>query len=295
MLFILFSDFNQPLSIWNTYRGQRSDFINRLEKYGQIYYHPLDFNKYGDINMDSIHYDTQSDILYNNLKGHDKWIVIGLNYGCPYAHNFATKYSDNCIHLILLGAKWITRQDFDKKVTVDKQIIERTYGLNTLEYYGENMTADKLKELKYISDNRSNHLIQLFVTYQYYKQWDMQKYTCNTPTTIYNYLVLSHNQFIEHQKDNRLRGALPIKPDDRVLLEEAKMNLMIVERNERIKNNSTQLVKIYYYVNTLLDLFIYDSTAVDDIFQHIEGIIKFNKYKRIYKRYKRDTTEKIEI
>jgi hypothetical protein len=269
-LFVLFPDISHSKLIWqyDFERKLSTDFLTKLETKGQVYTFTSKFSRYQQFNkskkpefdkndkedfvfdledikfdnlIKSVYDDIKSDYQFNGIK---KFIVIGLEQGCHYANYFANRYNEECLGLILIGNRRLTKDNFEKYEKQKHKFFKSENKLDNDLVHNLVLTAES-KDEKLEDNLKEIDTLDFIVNLELKKQYDNLPNKMMIKTFIFNRLIKN-----------------------------CKLNDKKIKYNNQIKLNSKGLTKLF---NVYLDewkYLIYDDDTKDDIFLIIDDLIK---------------------
>ena len=168
ILFIMFQGWATNLKHWNEYT--KSKFLDRLKTLGSVYTYQnktnnifyyeksnpehIDFDSDIDFNLSYIKPNTHIKMIYDdiclkykNIKEY-KFIPIGWSLGAALSLYFTQKYSQQCIHCIILDPIYITKKDMPSELKdLDNTNITNTKLQKMLNNLKKNNTEENLNLL----------------------------------------------------------------------------------------------------------------------------------------------------
>jgi len=182
--------------------------------------------------------------INDNCNGIKKFIVIGLEQGCHYANYFANRYNEECLGLILIGNRRLTKDNFEKYEKQKHKFFKSENKLDNDLVHNLVLTAES-KDEKLEDNLKEIDTLDFIVNLELKKQYDNLPNKMMIKTFIFNRLIKN-----------------------------CKLNDKKIKYNNQIKLNSKGLTKLF---NVYLDewkYLIYDDDTKDDIFLIIDDLIK---------------------
>lgn len=70
----------------------------------------------GNINftVDDLQFENYADWVFSQIDPNKKYIAIGLDQGAHFAKYFVNKYNDNCIALLILTDRILTKENYER-------------------------------------------------------------------------------------------------------------------------------------------------------------------------------------
>ena len=89
--------------------GDPTRFIEKLSEMGDVYMYMPDFNHVNRdtidklvVTHDNLDIDKETDRLYEKIKHHDRYVLIGHSFGALFAMKFYEKYRRKCIMIVMI-------------------------------------------------------------------------------------------------------------------------------------------------------------------------------------------------